>query len=132
MLANAGVASICAYDAGVVDEMEGVDVVCRTRLTSFRASSDHRSTLRTYMVCSMSLGRSVLPQAGSVRLHEHLLAVNLLSGSSISDHKSNAWWRRDRPSVLNSVSITSLRGTFEGKSQPCLQSHTCALVAAVA
>jgi len=39
----------------VVDEMEGVAVVCLTRFTSLKASSDHRSTFRTYIVCSISL-----------------------------------------------------------------------------
>lgn len=66
MLAKAGDAlSICSNDAGVVDEMEGVVVVWRTRFTSLRASSDQRSTLMTYMLWSISLGpglgqRSVL------------------------------------------------------------------------
>jgi hypothetical protein len=54
----AGVAcSIWAYDAGDVDDIEGVAVVWRTRFTSFKASSDHRSTLRTYIVYSISLLR---------------------------------------------------------------------------
>jgi len=57
MLAKAGDAlSICSNDAGVVDEMEGVVVVWRTRFTSLRASSDQRSTLMTYMLWSISLG----------------------------------------------------------------------------
>jgi hypothetical protein len=51
ILVKAGVLplfSICSNEAGVVDEIEGVVVVCRTRFTSFVASSDHRSTLRTW------------------------------------------------------------------------------------
>ncbi len=62
MLVKAGVvASTWAYEAGVVDEIEGVAVVWRTRLTSLKASSDQRSTFKTYIVCSISLPKLLVP-----------------------------------------------------------------------
>jgi len=48
MCEYAGVAcSSDEYDAGVVEEIDGVAVEWRTRFTSCRASADHRLTLRT-------------------------------------------------------------------------------------
>ncbi len=89
MLVKAGVvASTWAYEAGVVEEMDGVAVVWRTRLTSLKASSDHRSTFRTYMVCSISLDEVISTEPASTRETSpgYLLAVDLLASSCISDH----------------------------------------------
>ena len=48
ILAKAGVLDVrLPYEAGVVDEIEGVPLEWRTRLTSLEPSAFHRSTLRT-------------------------------------------------------------------------------------
>lgn len=43
------------YDAEVAAEIEGDVAECRTRLTSFEASGDQRSTVRTKKEVSISL-----------------------------------------------------------------------------
>lgn len=66
IFAKAGVLDVRPpYDAGVVDEMEGVPLECRTRLTSREPSSFHRSTLRTNIPCSIELCRGALSVLGA-------------------------------------------------------------------
>lgn len=93
--------SIDAYDAGVVDEMDGVAVVCLTRLTSFKASSDQRSTFRTYMVCSISL-RHPVSSGRAVRSvnPSYILAVDFFARLFVYHHELDAGRRRDGASVL--------------------------------
>lgn len=56
MFAKAGVLDDrLPYDAGVVDEIEGVPLEWRTKLTSRVPSLSHRSTLRTNIPWSIEL-----------------------------------------------------------------------------
>jgi hypothetical protein len=109
----------------VVDEMDGVAVVCRTRLTSLRASSDQRSTFNTYMVCSISLcvkGASEQGRAHSVGQPEHdLLAVYLLSCLLIYNHEPDAGRRGDGSAVLVAETAHSgaLRLLYDNEPDRC-------------
>ncbi len=46
------------YEEAVACDIEGDVAECRTRLTSFWASADHRSTVRTKYAVSMSLSKT--------------------------------------------------------------------------
>jgi hypothetical protein len=133
--------SICAYDAGDVDDIEGVAVVWRTRFTSFKASSDHRSTLRTYMVCSISLlwqRARGQPRSTASRLSGggNSLAVDLFARLCIFDYKPHAGRRGDGPAILFDCEPPLLfdhpKPSPTKTSVPCHQTHTSAHVVAVA
>ena len=139
------VCSIWAYDAGDVEDIEGVAVVCRTRFTSFKASSDHRSTLRTYMVCSISLfvgtrctwSATVQASAQSSVEADYSLAVDLLAGLCVLDYEPHTGRRGDGSAVLSGCQRPWLAGReppvkSRKTSVPCRQTHTCAHVVAVA
>ena len=56
----------------IVADIEGEVAECRTRLTSFWPSADHRSTVRTKYAVSMSLSEMKLQHISGTSL-EHLL-----------------------------------------------------------
>lgn len=56
----------------IVADIEGEVAECRTRLTSFWPSADHKSTVRTKYAVSMSLSEMELQQNSGTSI-EHLL-----------------------------------------------------------
>ena len=83
--------------------MDGVAVVWRTRLTSLVASSDQRSTFRTYIVCSISLENAAVLRVGALCLQLEgcdLLAIHLLPRVEVGDDQTNTWGRGDGPPIL--------------------------------
>ena len=141
------VCSIWAYDAGDVEDIEGVAVVCRTKFTSFKASSDHRSTLRTYMVCSISLlseqGAPGQPRSRQAPSHQwggrqttHLQSISLPVFASLTMSLTQGGGVMGRRSYLRVSGhgwlVESPKAISPKTSVPCRQTHTCAHVVAVA
>jgi hypothetical protein len=137
------VCSIWAYDAGDVDDIDGVAVVWRTRFTSFRASSDQRSTFRTYIVCSISLSDKYAPGqlqpkcSVSVRgrwsTYLQSISFPVLASLTMSlTQGGGVMGRRSYPAVSPQSHPTTRNLEPRKTSVPCHRSHTSAHVAAVA
>ena len=90
--------------------------VCRTRLTSFVPSCDHKSTLRTNMLKSISL-RDIRKQSWyEVCRDKSLLWVYLHAGHGICDNQSYARWGSNRTTILQNTSVQRPRNSMQNST----------------